>query len=152
MAVIWKDKQEIVGTGTVRDFIVGPFTEYPATDSKQVEVEKKLDRDENPYEKRDREITELRKEFFRLAGAKETDEITMDFSEETGQHIQYEVKDMPEKGWWIWEGEETAILFLDRERVGEFSTSCRGGMYYVEVWIGREHYQASERTDGKFKQ
>jgi hypothetical protein len=164
----WHEKFE-AGKMTCLEFITGP--DFSSVNLKEetrlLGVEMKLDGVKEPYEDRNNECQELRRTFLldilkispdEIVQPVEEDDLEKEVLSEDGEEDTLVTADPialdePDKfpGYAIWEGEETMLVFKDGDRIGSFTSSCRGNMYFVSAEAFGESYHASNKTHGKFE-
>jgi hypothetical protein len=171
-APLWEAWHEKFGAGTMtcREYLAGPdFSSVnPEDESKIREVELKLDGVKEFYADRDRECRQLEKTFIldllkippdaivEEVGDDDLEkEVIKDEEGEEDEVVNAEPIDLANygdyPGYAIWEGEESFVVFKEGERIGDYSSSCRGNMYHVSVKAYGETYTASDKTHGKFE-
>lgn len=100
----------------------------------------------NPYEERDIQVRKLDDQFFAWCGMDENtewEEIDFDTPFEDVQ------EQAAEKGFSVYYGEETTVIFLNGNRVGSMNVSCRGNSFGAFCALANGNsYHASNSTEG----
>jgi hypothetical protein len=107
-------------------------------------VTKEFNLNSNPYVERDKAVMQLAAKFYDMTGLGVTGSFELLTTCEDSTKARKLARTI--KGWTVWQGEETEIIWKDGDEKGKMDVSCRGGSYIATCDIGRKSYKATDDT------